>query len=251
MRRTLRRSTLAPVALLLVAGCATTGADSGPAPLPNGVETALRLGEAAAAGGDVAGAVRLFETLAQDHPEVPEARRALANAYYLAGAWPEAEESYRALAALDAGSVDAVIGLGRVALTKGDAALAETHFTAALARDPESLAARNGLAVSLDLRGRHAEAQRQYDEILAREPANRAVMSNRALSVALGGDPRAAIETLDELARAPVRVPQAAHNLALAYALSGQTDESAAVLAAELPPQQARDNLQFYRSIRR
>lgn len=250
MTRTPPRSVLA-AALLLLAGCGGPMGETGPAPLPNGVETAIRLGEAAAAGGDVAGAVRIFRTLADDNPEVPEARRALADAYYLAGAWPEAEETYRELAALDAGSTDALIGLGRVALTRGDAALAETHFSAALAREPDSIAARNGLAVSFDLRGRHAEAIRIYDEILARAPSNRAVLTNRALSVALGGDPAAAIATLDELARAAVRVPQAAHNLALAYALAGQPDRSAAVLAAELPADQARENLSFYRSLRR
>lgn len=247
----LRRTAALALCLGLLAGCASTRTAGQPAPLPNGVETALRLGEAAAAGGDVAGAVRIFESLTVDHPTVPAPRRALADAYFVAGALPEAEQAYRQLAAIDSGSVAALIGLGRIALTKGDAAAAETHFNAVLAREPQNTTARNGLAVSLDLRGEHAQAQRHYDAILEKDPANRAVMVNRALSVALGGDPNAAVRDLDDLARAPVRVPQAAHNLALAYALAGQPEQSAAVLAAELPPDQARANVEFYRRLRR
>lgn len=250
-RRT-RRPALLLLALGLLAGCETTQAErSKPAALPQGVETALRLGEAAAAGGDVASAVRIFETLTVEHPKAPEPREALANAYFTAGALLEAEQSYRQLAGVDQGSLAALVGLGRVALSKGDAVGAETHFRAAIARDPNNVPARNGLGVSLDLRGQHAEAQAQYDAILVREPANRAVLVNRALSVALAGDPKSAVRSLDELARAPVRVPQAAHNLALAYALAGEHDRSAAVLAAELPPEQARRNIDFYRRLGR
>lgn len=239
------------LATLLLAACAHSEPDASIAPLPNGVESALRLGEAAAAGGDVGSAVRIFETLAAQHPTETAPRQALADAYYLAGAFPEAEQAYRQLNALDSRSIAALVGLGRIALSTGDAAAAETHFAAALAREPANTAAQNGLAVSYDLRGRHADAVRVYDAILQREPANRAVMNNRALSVALAGDTRRAVEDLDTLARAPVRVPQAVHNLALAYALDGQTDAAAAVLAAELPPEQARSTLDFYRSLRR
>lgn len=242
------------LAALALAGCQTTGqpvdeAISSVEPL--GLESALRLGEAAAAGGDLGSAVRIFQNSVAANPQSPAPRRALADAYFRAGAYPEAGEAYRGLASIQADSVDARVGLGRVALSAGDAAEAERHFRAALAIEPDNLTAMNGAAVSLDLRGQHAAAQALYDAILARDPVNRAVMSNRALSVALGGDAATGARTLDELARAPVRVPQAVHNLALALALDGKKREAGAILAAELPPQQARENMAFYQRLRR
>jgi len=59
------------------------------------------------------------------------------------------------------------------------------------------------------------------------------------------------VRALDDLARAPVRVPQAAHNLALAYALAGQPKQAEQILMAELPRGEARENLAFYRKLRK
>jgi Flp pilus assembly protein TadD len=255
------RTAAAVAGLALLAGCAgltpmdenglpTTAAAAAPS-APVGLESALRLGEAAAAGGDIASAVRILETAAASHPQSPEPRRALADTYFRAGAYPEAGAAWRQVRALSGGAADAELGLGRVALATGDAASAETHFRAVLAADPKNLAALNGTAVALDLRGRHAEARRHYDAVLALDPTNRQVMSNRALSAALSGDSDRAVRELDDLARGPVRVEQAAHNLALAYALAGDTRRAAEILNAELPAREAEANLAFYRTLRR
>ncbi|SEA60253.1 tetratricopeptide repeat protein [Rubrimonas cliftonensis] len=254
----LMRAAWAAGAALALAGCAFGapgpgfGANLGAAADEPavGFESAMRLGEAAAAGGDLASAVRILRGAAEAEPLAPEPWRALADAYYGAGLWPEAADAYRRLAVLDPASAAARTGLGRTALAQGDATGAEAHFDAALALAPEDVAAMNGLAVSFDLRGRHDAAQRLYDGVLARDPTNRGVMSNRALSRALGGDAAAAAGELDALARARARAPQATHNLALAYALNGEMDKAEMVLSAALTPQEAAENLAFYRSLR-
>lgn len=255
---TLRTAQALAVAFLL-AGCGGRPAPDwgAPAPAPGaaattiGLDSALRLGEAAAAGGDMASAVRILQTAATNHPTAPAPRRALAEAYFRFGAYPEARQEWREFRALSGSPSDAEIGLGRVALATGDAAAAETHFRAALAADPGNVAALNGAAVSLDLRGRHAEARRLYDEVLSRDPGNRSVMSNRALSAALGGNSAEAVRDLDELARGPIRLPQASHNLALAYALDGKPQRAAEILKTELSDEQAAETIAFYRTLRR
>ncbi len=243
---------------VLLAGCGDPPPDWGPGaspPPPNtgpiGLQSALRLGEAAAAGGDMASAVNILGAAAAKHPADPAPRRALAETYFRAGAYPEARRSWTEFRGLSGTPSEAELGLGRVALATGDPGAAETHFRAALAAAPDSLAAMNGIAVALDLRGRHAEARRMYDAALAREPDNRAVLSNRALSMALAGETAAAVRALDDLARGPARLPQAPHNLALAYALDGRQRQAGEILAAELPRDQAEANLAFYRRLRR
>lgn len=216
-----------------------------------GLDGTLRLGRAALAGGDYAAAVRILGSAAEAHPDDARVRETLADAYFTMGALPEAGQAYRDLAALEAASAAPMIGLGRVALARGEAEEAGKHFAAALALAPDDIAALNGQAVALDLTGRHAQAQAIYDSILRRDPTNRAVMTNRALSVALGGDAAEAIAELDELSRAPVRVPQARHNLALAYALGGKIGPAREILRSELSRREADENLAFYRKLAR
>jgi Flp pilus assembly protein TadD len=254
-----RRAAQALAVTILLAGCGgRPPPDWGaPAPVPEaaaaaiGLDSALRLGEAAAAGGDMASAVRILQTAAANHPAAPAPRRALAEAYFRFGAYPEARQEWREFRALSGAPSDAEVGLGRVALATGDAASAEGHFRAALAADPGNVAALNGAAVAMDLRGRHAEARRLYDEALSRDPGNRSVMSNRALSAALAGNAAEAVRALDELARGPIRLPQASHNLALAYALDGKPQQAADILKAELSAGQAAETIAFYKTLRR
>lgn len=251
------RSAAGVLCLALLAGCqsAPSGLAQRPAPKPAevalGLEGTLRLGEAALAGGDFSSAVRILGAAAETYPEDPRVRGSLADAYFVMGALPEAGQAYRELAVIEASSAAPLVGLGRVALARGEAEEAEKQFVAALALAPDDVAAMNGRAVALDLTGRHAQAQGLYDAILARDPTNRAVMTNRALSLALGGDPAAAVAELDELARAPLRLPQARHNLALAYALSGRIAPAREILRSELSRREADENLAFYRTISR
>jgi Flp pilus assembly protein TadD len=216
-----------------------------------GLDSALRLGDAALAGGDPAAAARVLSAAAAAHPDKSEPARALGDAYFRMRALPEARQTYEGLAAMPGQTATAETGLGRVALAEGDAAEAERHFRAALAAEPRDVIALNGLAVALDLTGRHGEAAPLYAQALAIEPTNRAVMTNQALSRALAGDPRGAAEALDALANGPIAIPQARHNLALAHALSGSFDAADQILTAELSPEQARENLDFYRRVAR
>jgi Flp pilus assembly protein TadD len=254
------RSTLRPLAAaalsLALAACATTEGPGATASVPAaeapaalGLDTAMRLGEAAMAGGDNAAAARLFEAAARDHPDDARARRALGDAYFAMGALPEARLAYEALGRLPSQTGPAQTGLGRVALAAGDPVAAKAHFDAALAVAPADPAALNGAAVALDMQGRHAEAGPLYDRALAADPTNRAVMANKALNRALGGDPRGAARDLASLSSGPVRLPQMRHNLALAHALGGDAAAAEAILTAELSPRQAQENMDVYRRL--
>jgi len=236
-----------------LAACGTTPRDTvAAAAAPTlGLDSAMRLGDAAMAGGDPAAAARILGAAAASNPDAPGPARALADAYYRMGALPEARQAFAGLAAMPGQGAAAAAGLGRVALAEGDAAEAERRFRAALSDEPESVTALNGLAVALDLSGRHGEAAPLYARALALDPTNRGVMSNQALSRALSGDPRGAAEALDALANGPVAVPQARHNLALAHAMSGAFEAADEILTSELSPDQARENLDFYRRVLR
>lgn len=252
-----RRPLIALALLAALSGCAgappapTTAAGAPAQPAPLGVESAVRLGEAALAGGDAASAARLLAAAAQTYPEDPRPRRALAEAYYAMGALPEAAQAFRDLAAMPGQTAAAEIGLGRVALSSGDPETGAARFGAALALEADNIAALNGAAVAEDLRGRHAQAERLYARLLTLDPTNRAAMTNRALSKALAGDPAGAALALDPLARGPAGSRPARHNLALAYALAGRMEAADAILAAELTPVQVAENMAFYRRLAR
>lgn len=251
LRRLLARLTAAAALGAALAGCATTEPGLPEVATSIGLESALRLGDAAMAGGDNVAAARIYGLAAQDHPQDAKARHALADAYFRMGAWPEAAQAYGHLGALPGQRAAADTGLGRVALARGDAAEARRRFETALSAAPEDVVALNGTAVALDLMGRHAEAAGLYARVMQLDPTNRAAMSNAALSRALGGDPRGAARDLDELVNGPVLLPQARHNLALAYALSGDVAAASGVLSRELPPTEAAENLAFYQSLKR
>jgi Flp pilus assembly protein TadD len=249
-----RRFLAAPLAALALAACQTTPGGVLPdAPAEDaklGLDGALRLGEAARAGGDYASAVRILEMATSNFPTEIAPRQTLADTYFDMGALPEADKAYRDLVAMEAGRAGPLVGLGRVALARGEPEAAERHFAAALAVEPGNLAAMNGRAVAADLLGRHAEAIRLYDAILADDPTNRAVMTNRALSIALAGDRSTAMALLEGLSSGPAALPQARHNLALVAALSGDETQAAELMRRDLPERQVQENLAFYGRLR-
>jgi Flp pilus assembly protein TadD len=236
---------------LILAGCQAQNGATGASETPVGLESALRLGEAAAAGGDHDAAIMILENTIERFPGQTEPKLALANTYFAMGAVPEAEATFSRLVDHQTAGVPALVGLGRLALDDGRPGMARGHFDQALARAPDNVEALNGRAVSLDLEGAHGEAQAIYERILAVEPTNRAVMTNRALSLALSGLAEEAIRSLSPLASGPSSVPEAVHNLALAHALAGDMDAAERILRAELDPSAVRETMRFYRQIRR
>jgi Flp pilus assembly protein TadD len=93
--------------------------------------------------------------------------------------------------------------------------------------------------------GRHDEAQRYYASALKIVPDEPSVLSNLGLSYALSKDLRRAESTLrraSERGSADRRVRQ---NLALVVGLQGRFAEAEAIARADLPPEEAAENVAF------
>ena len=213
------------------------------------LDGSMRLARASLAAGDVDSGIGLLRQTVQAHPDDLQAKRALAEAYYQIGAYPEAGLAFADLSKADPGSADGPVGLGRIALARGDATEAASQFSRALERSPEDGRAWNGLAVARDYAGAHAEAQEIYHRLLAKNPADRAVANNLAVSAALAGDPGRAIADLSELADGPARLPQARFNLALAYGMTGDLKSAQDVLGRALDRRELAENLAFYQAL--
>lgn len=216
-----------------------------------GLEGTLRLADAAFSGGDIDGAIRLYDQAVRRFPQAPRARAALADALLAAGAHPEAETAYRRLIQLDAEQPAGLVGLGRVALADGRPSDAMRYFSDGLRSFPDDTNLMNGLAVAYDYVGRHQDAQNLYRRILDRQPANRAVANNYALSLLLSGQRHDALDRLTRLAAGPTLLPQARFNLALAYGLDGDEDAARSLLQEELGRTATEDTLAFYRALAR
>jgi Flp pilus assembly protein TadD len=242
--------------LLSVAACSGAGPDGRPAPLQAdlaaiGTVGRLQLASAALSGGDTNSALGLLHQAVEADPRSVEAKRALADAYYAAGAFPEAEQAYRDLGTLEgeAGG-DHLLGLARVALSRGDLPVAIARFEQARRAGTQNLRALNGLAVAYDLSGRHREAQALYEHLLAQDPTNRAARNNLALSLALSGELKASVNRFSSLVYGPAVMPQARHNLALALGLAGDEEGARDLLSRDLARHAIEDNLAFYRLVR-
>jgi Flp pilus assembly protein TadD len=97
----------------------------------------------------------------------------------------------------------------------------------------------------LDQMGRHAEARRYYQTALKIVPDEPTVLSNLGLSYALSKNLKEAETTLRkaaERARTDRRVRQ---NLALVVGLQGRFKEAEEIARADLPPQEAAENMAY------
>lgn len=237
--------------VLLATGCVRTEPDAELSSAADeiGLDGTLRLADAAFAGGDVDGAMRLYEEAARKFAAVPKAKAALADALLAAGAYPEATAAYHKLAVIDSERPDAQLGLGRVALAEGRYDDARAIFQRARRQFPDDIALLNGLAVAHDYAGEHAEAQDLYQRILDQHPANRGVANNYALSLLLAGRTEDAMDRLTRLAAGPTLLPQARFNLALAYGLTGDEDAARTILQDDLGRNSTEETLAFFRTL--
>ena len=161
----------------------------------------------------------------------------------------EAEVAFGQALAIRPGDADASIGLGRLRMVQ-DAAAAEQLFAAVAAADPHNGAALNDLGIARDLQGRHAEAQDAYRRALAAQPTAASTQVNLGLSLALAGHPAEAVKLLRPLAAEPGAAPRVRQDLALALALDGSGEEAAAILARDMPADEARTALSGFDALR-
>ncbi|MBX3552318.1 MAG: tetratricopeptide repeat protein [Pseudolabrys sp.] len=101
----------------------------------------------------------------------------------------------------------------------------------------------------LDQLGRHQDAQRQYASALKMQPNDPSVLSNLGLSYALSKDLTRAEATLRRAVAQPGADAKARQNLALVLGLQGRFTEAEAIARADLPPDQAAENVAALRQM--
>lgn len=99
-----------------------------------------------------------------------------------------------------------------------------------------------------DQLGNHAEAQRYYETALRMVPNEPSVLSNLGLSYALSKDLNRAEQVLRR-ADGPNADPKVRQNLGLVLALQGKFEESQRATAGLLSPEQAAQNLAYFRDM--
>jgi Flp pilus assembly protein TadD len=101
----------------------------------------------------------------------------------------------------------------------------------------------------LDQMGQQDEARRLYRKALELKPDEPSVLSNLGMSYLLAGDLRTAETYLRSAASRPGADSRVRQNLALTVGLQGRFDEAEKIAAQELPPDQARANIAYLRSM--
>jgi len=99
----------------------------------------------------------------------------------------------------------------------------------------------------LDQMGRHEEAQRYYASALRIVPEEPSVMSNLGLSYALSKDLPRAEQTLRRASARGGNDKRVQQNLALVVGLQGRFQDAETIARAELPPEQAAENVAYLR----
>lgn len=102
---------------------------------------------------------------------------------------------------------------------------------------------------ALDQLGRHGEARRYYASALKIVPEEPTVLSNLGLSYALSKELPQAESTLRRAMSKGSSDPRVRQNLALVVGLQGRFEEAESIARADLPPEDAADNVAYLRQM--
>jgi Flp pilus assembly protein TadD len=161
----------------------------------------------------------------------------------------DADAAYRRVLAADGDSVEARMGLGRLALTTNPTA-AETLFLEVLAKEPRNAKALSNLGIARDLLGRHADAQDAYRRALGIAPTMQAATVNLALSLAMSGRAADGLKLLGGISPAQDASPKVRHDMAAVHAMAGDRAGAEALLASDLPASEIERMLRSYEALR-
>ncbi|PXA99842.1 pilus assembly protein TadD [Nostoc sp. 3335mG] len=102
---------------------------------------------------------------------------------------------------------------------------------------------------ALDQMGRHGEARALYGQAATVAPGEASIETNLGLSYAMTNDLTTAEKHLRRAVGMRGATSQARQNLALIVGLQGRFEESRALYAAELPPDQVEANMAYVRAL--
>ena len=212
--------------------------------------TLMRVGAAAAAGGDFSTAVTTFRRAAAVDTTAVPPLVAAGNALLAMGEFNEAVLAYNSALARDQHDREALRGLARAYLTSGQPALAGEPLAIAYQDDPNDAKLLQLIGVADDFVGRHEEAQTRYRRGLELTPTDPALSLNLALSLALSGNYPEAIAILRPIATVGTSSPRERQTLALIYGLQGNRKEAEHIARRDLDPESVQRNLAYYESLR-
>jgi Flp pilus assembly protein TadD len=231
------------LALLLLAGCSPGGSPDG-----HGAP-GVNIADAALDGGMPETALNVTRSILQANPRDVGALERQGAALAQLNQPDAAMEAYRRALAVDSSAGAALLGSGRLELSRGSAGDAERSFSKLLAHTPNDRTALNDLGVSLDLQGRHDAAQAIYARLLVVDPNDRAASVNLALSLSLSGQATRSVAMLRGPGSQPNAPPRVRQDLAVALALSGNPREAEKLLLTDLSPGDAAAAVAGYRAL--
>lgn len=227
--------------LLLLTGCSSQ--------LPNNPvgDNALNVATAALDSGNPALALGISAKVLDRNPKDVDAQVKEAEALYSLGRTDEScalfEQLYRTRA-----EPPVTLGLARCLIRTNPARAASLLKEAAL-KMPGSSGVLTDLGIAEDLTGQHGAAQADYQRALRLNPLDIPAQVDFALSLAVSGQSARAAEILRPLAEGNDSDRRIRQDYGAALSLSGRVNEGAAILAADLPGQQARLAALTYRTL--
>ena len=194
-------------------------------------------------------AAQHYAKLLEKHPEDQDIVLAVARNLRYAGTPQQATVVINQHVTKGAPSEPLLIELGKDYLASDQLSLAVSVLDQARATDPTNWQILSSLAVAQDYLGNFKDAQASYQSALKLSANNPVVLNNYALSLAQSGQLDAAIETLNTAIAQPGATAQTRQNLALMLALKGDKDGAARLVKADLPPDMAQNNINYYQGM--
>ena len=220
-------------------------------------QLSLGLADSALAGGAPQLALGVSRAVLARDPRNIAALVHQGNAYHQLGDDLHASASFRLALALSPRDVEALIGLGRVALSS-EPAEASARFSEVLSLQPGNEVALADRGVAADLSGLHTEAQADYRHAIDIDRAGLTDQDNQrlasvqvdyAVSLAISGQAGEAVRILKPLAASPDAGPRVRQDFAMALTLDGRASDAAQLLVNDMSPQDARRALAGYTAL--
>lgn len=211
-------------------------------------ESLLRLADSTRAAGDIPAAEKLYAQAVAQSKGAVKAHLALAEIYRLQKRYQPSLDILQAAAQLQPQNTEVLKELGHTQQAMNRLEEAVKTYDKAIAINAKDGRLYNGKGVALDALGQHKEAQAAYRKGIKAAPEdNTYIENNLALSLILSTHYDEAILILQRLMNTEAANPTVRQNLALAYGLSGDEETAMKLGLQDLPPKEAKENIEFFR----
>ncbi len=213
-------------------------------------EVVLKIAYATEAGGNLAGAERLYKQAASMSPQSVMAHLELAEFYKRHHDNAKALDTLRDTLAIEPENTVILRDLANMHITSGEPKRALALLSRAIETHTGDALLYNSKGAALDQLGKYQAAQEAYQRALELAPDEAMTFkANLSMSYMLSHAYDKAIELLSPLLDTPGTTPTIRQNLALAYGLKGESKKALKLGLQDLTPEEAQENLKFYRMI--